>query len=544
MSNTLLSDPARDTDAQWDYIIVGAGTAGCVLANRLSADPRCRVLLVEAGGRNLSPWVRIPVGYFKTIGNPRHDWRFETEPEPGLGGRRLSWPRGKGLGGSSAINGLIYVRGQAADYDGWNTVARGWSYAEVLPYFKRAEAQERGADAWHGTDGPIPVSDGRAGFSITDIFRQAALDYGLSENHDCNGATQEGVGYYQTTTRKGLRVSAAHGYLSPVRRRPNLRIETGMRACRVLVDAGCATGIETLAPDGQRHQYQAQGEVILSAGAIGSPHLLMLSGIGPAAHLRDHGLNVQRDMPLVGQRLQDHLKFHNSYRVAIPTLNDRLNSRLGKFVMGLEYAMRRTGPLTMGAAPVFAFMRSGPGADRPDIQFHVVPWSSDDPATGFHDWPGFSISICPMRPQSRGEIRLRSPDPVEAPAMRANYLTCDSDCVTILNGLRRAQDICRMPAMRAVVEREIWPDEGFESAGDEARLAAIAARVSTIFHPVGSVAMGDDPAMPLDAQCRVRGVGNLRVVDASVMPSIVSGNTNAAVNMIAEKISAAILRLT
>ncbi len=521
----------------WDYIIVGAGTAGCVLAARLSENPSTTVLLLEAGGPRLDPWLHIPVGYFKTVGNPRTDWMYRTEAEPGLGGRSIPWPRGKVIGGSGSINGLVYVRGQPEDYDAWRDAGcDGWGWSDLLPFFIRSERQERGASEFHGDSGPLSVSDDRTSFEILRMFDQAAVASGLPANSDCNDGAQEGVGYYQTMSRNGVRSSTASGYLRRARRRPNLKVVSRRTCERITIEAGRATGVQCRDRKGRSLALRANNEVLLCAGAIGSPQLLMLSGVGNGEELMRHGIHVHADRREVGRNLQDHLKIHNSYRTSIPTLNDRLNSIAGKIGIGLQYVLTRRGPMTMGAAPVFAFARSHANKTRPDVQFHVLPWSSSDPSTGrMHPFSGFTASICPLRPESRGEIRLRSADPSEPPVIRANYLATDKDCRTAVDAIRLSRSICRRDPLNGVIEEEFAPGAALQS--DDEILKFVRQNASTVFHPVGTCRMGSDSESVVDPQLRVRHVDSLRVVDASIMPSITSGNTNAPVIAIAEKAS-------
>ena len=516
-----------------DYIVVGAGSAGCVLAARLSEDPATRVLLLEAGGKDSNPWIHIPVGYFKTMHNPETDWCYRTEPEPSLDGRSLDWPRGKVLGGSSSINGLLYVRGQAGDYDHWRQLGNpGWSFDDVLPYFIKAEDQQRGADEWHGTGGPLAVSDMRVRRDVCDAFIAGAEEIGIPRNDDINGARQEGAGYFQLTARNGRRWSTAVGYLRPARRRPNLRTVTRAHVHRLCFDGRRAAGVRyAVGPD--VHEVRARAEVLLCAGAIGSPQILQLSGVGPADLLRIHGIAPVHELPEVGENLQDHLQLRSVYRCTRPTLNDEVNNPLRKMFIGLEYLVRRSGPMSMGASQVYAFARTRPELETPDIQLHFQPLSADKPGEGLHRFSAFTASVCQLRPESRGRIRIKHSDPYAYPAIEPSYLATAQDRSTAVAGLRMTRAIAGSRAMRPFVEEELLP--GPEVRTDEELLEAARGIAQTIYHPVGTCAMGPGPDAVVDERLRVRGIDGLRVVDASVMPAITSGNTNAPTIMIAEK---------
>ncbi len=525
---------------EYDYIVVGAGSAGCVLANRLSADADKRVLLLEAGGRDRSPWIHVPVGYFKTLHNPTTDWCYKTEPEPGLNGRSIDWPRGKTLGGSSSINGMLYIRGQHEDYDHWRQLGIvGWSSEDVLPYFKRSEKQERGSDDYHGADGPLWVSDMRAHRDVCDAFIAAAEEIGIPRNDDFNGKNQEGAGYFQLTSRKGRRCSTAVAYLNPVRSRPNLDITTHALVERLLFDSDEGREITGVAfsvkGDSRQAMLNPGGELILSAGTIGSPQILQISGIGAGALLQNFGIPVRHELLGVGENLQDHLQIRMIYQVNVPTLNDEINNFFRRMLIGMEYVLFRTGPMAMGASQVCIFAKTRPEMATPDIQFHFQPLSADKPGIEMHAFSGITSSVCQLRPESRGRIVIQSPDPQIYPAIHPNYLSATQDQETAVAAMRITRRLAETKALSPFVVDERVP--GVAVRTKEELLDAARTISQTIYHPTGTCRMGSDPMAVVDSRLRVNGVKGLRVVDASIMPTITSGNTNAPVIMIAEKAS-------
>ncbi|MEM7209934.1 MAG: choline dehydrogenase [Pseudomonadota bacterium] len=527
------------SDQQYDFIVVGAGSAGCVLANRLSADPSNKVLLLEAGGEDRNPWIHVPVGYFKTIHNPGMDWCYSTQPDPGINNRSLKWPRGKVLGGSSSINGLLYVRGQAQDYDDWRDAGNvGWGYEDVLPYFRKAEDQARGEDEFHGVGGPMRVSN--IGFTrpICDAFIQGAIEVGIPRNDDCNGTDQEGVGYYQLTAHGGRRWSTAKGYLKPVRYRANLDVMTKAQARRILFDGKRAVGVE-ISRGSEVTEVSAKREIVLSAGALNSPHLLQLSGIGDAEMLKSAGVDVLHELKGVGQNLQDHLQFRAVYKTKTPTLNDELSNVFQKMKVGIEYILTRSGPLSMAASQVYIFCKSTPEQSRPDIQFHMQPLSADSPGEGLHPFSAFTASICQLRPESRGVVRIESNDPMVYPKIDPNYLSTELDRITAINSIKTARAIAQSPTMQNYVLDEFRP--GWDKKTDEEILDGARNIAETIYHPTSTCKMGNDDTAVVDAELRVHGIENLRVADASIMPEITSGNTNAPTIMIGEKAADLIL---
>ena len=522
------------TDTSYDYVIVGAGSAGCVLASRLSEDPATRVLLLEAGPPDRSIWIHLPIGYGKTMWDKRYNWCFHTDPEPNMNGRRLYWPRGKTLGGSSAINGLIYIRGQRDDYDHWRALGNiGWGYDDVLPYFIRSECNERGASPFHGRDGPLRVSNIAHRHALIDAFVDGAASLGVPRNDDFNGMTQQGAGYFQLTTHKGLRSSAATAYLKPARRRPNLRIETGAYATEVLLAGRRATGV-SYRQHGRDVDVRCTREVLLAAGAIQSPQLLQLSGIGPAELLAQHGIGVVHNLPGVGENLQDHLQVRLIYECTQPiTTNDELRSLFGRIKIALQWLIARRGPLAVGINQGGCFMHALAGSATPDIQFHVATLSADVAGGKVHPFSGFTLSICQLRPASRGRVAINSRDPLQPPSMQPRYLTEDIDRRTTMAGMRAARAIAQSEPMRPFIRREVNP--GPDANDDAALLEFARNNGATIFHPSCTCKMGSDGLAVVDARLRVHGIDGLRVVDCSIMPVLVSGNTNAPVMMIAEK---------
>ena len=529
--------PALATDPEYDYIVVGAGSAGCTLAARLSEDAATRVLLLEAGPPDRSFWIHLPIGYGKTMWDEKLNWCFHTDPDPNMNGRRIYWPRGKTLGGSSSINGLIYIRGQREDYDHWAALGNtGWSYDEVLPYFIASEGNQRGASTYHGGAGPLSVSDIGERHELIEAFIGAAGQIGVPRTDDFNGARQEGAGYYQLTTRKGWRCSTATAYLKPARQRENLRIETGAHASAVRIEQGRAVGV-SYRQGGQARLARCRGEVLLAAGAIQSPQLLQLSGIGPAPLLQSRGIAVVRDLRGVGENLQDHLQLRLIFECSKAiTTNDAMNSWLGRARLGLQWLLYRSGPLAVGINQGGCFMRALPDrAPTPDIQFHVSTLSADMAGGKVHPFSGFTMSVCQLRPESRGHIRIRSADPFEPPEIQPNYLATELDRATAVAAVKAARAIAAAPAMRPYVKREVMP--GPEAGDDAALLAFCRNNGATIFHPSGTCRMGSDAMAVVDSRLRVHGVAGLRVVDGSVMPTLVSGNTNAPIVMVAEKVA-------
>jgi choline dehydrogenase len=539
-SSELIGVGMRDLGS-FDYVIVGAGSAGCVLANRLSADPSVSVLLLEAGGRDNYHWIHIPVGYLYCMGNPRTDWGYRTEAEAGLNGRSLAYPRGRVLGGCSSINGMIYIRGQARDYDGWRQLGNdGWGWDDVLAYFRRSEDQAAvPIDELHAAGGEWRVERQRLSWELLDAFREAAAQAGIPKTDDFNRGDNEGCGYFHVNQRTGVRWNTSRAFLEPARVRPNLRILTHAQAGRVTFEERRASGLEFWL-QGEPSRVSARAEVLLAAGSIGSPQLLQISGVGAGETLREHGISMVHDLPGVGENLQDHLQIRCAFRVrGVRTLNEQASSWLGRARIALEYALSRSGPMSMAPSQLGAFARSNPRYETPNLEYHVQPLTLDRFGEPLDPFPAFTASVCNLRPDSRGHVRIRSADPREYPAISPNYLNAETDRVVAAESVQLTRRIASQPALARYQPEEFKPGSEHQSIEDLARAAGDIS--TTIFHPVGTARMGVDPGAVVDPRLRVRGIERLRVVDASVMPTITSGNTNSPVIMIAEKASDMIL---
>lgn len=529
---------------EFDFIVVGAGSAGCPLANRLSEDGKYKVALIEAGPKDSNPWIHVPVGYFKTMGNPKTDWCYKAEPDKGLNGRAIPWPRGKVLGGSSSINGLLYVRGQAEDFDGWRQMGnKGWGWDDVLPYFKKSEnwEEEKGED--RGSGGPLNVSPTRLKRDIVDAWIKSAVAAGYKENEDYNNGDQEGVGYFQLTAKNGQRCSSAVAYLKPARKRSNLQVFTNAQAEKLVMDGKKVTGIKIRqgGTKGQLVELKANREVVLSSGAIGSPQILMVSGIGPKDQLSNNGIEITQELSGVGQNLQDHLQARPVYKVNVSTINVEVGSLVKQGMIGLQYALSRTGPMTMAASLGTGFLKTREDLTTPDIQFHIQPWSADSPAEGPHKFSAFTSSVLQMRPESTGHLELTSSDIRTYPKIHPNYLATKLDCDTLVEGIRISHKITKHGPLKDIITGQHNPGDDLNFDNYDEVLDWARTNSTTIYHPTGTCKMGTDTHAVVDQRLKVHGIDGLRVADCSIMPIITSGNTNAPAIMIGEKCAAMML---